>query len=429
MASKELLQWMSQQLLRLLNVSDRNMCEYVSRLAMKTRTEADLLTQLLQNDFPDDDATRCFCQELFQRASPSAKTSTKAAAPTNADLIRQSKKYVHVEDEEDRREAKKARREERRLRKRREETDLSEDETQVKRTSRREGRGKEVVPEEDEERVRQERMDRDLKERDEFVQRMLEREEQRTKKIESRSTLTAEQIEELATTGTLSSKVDKSAVEQLRELSRQHYLEKREEKELKLLEMGLRDEEFLFDDVELTAEERKRMEINRNILKMAKDRYRFEYKNDGYRLPDAYEDESGRVDKDKREQALTARYEEEEQVKTEQEQWEEEQSKMAAVHFGAKDRREKSSDYDYVFEDQIEFISHEILAGTRKKKDDVLFDAVEVATESMGLTEHQKILEGRKKLPVFAYREEFLEAVRDNKVLIVVGETGSGKVR
>ena len=29
-----------------------------------------------------------------------------------------------------------------------------------------------------------------------------------------------------------------SAVQQLREISRQHYLEKREEKELKLLEMG-----------------------------------------------------------------------------------------------------------------------------------------------------------------------------------------------
>ena len=43
------------------------------------------------------------------------------------------------------------------------------------------------------------------------------------------------------------------------------------------------------------------------------------------------------------------------------------------------------------------------------------------------LTPHEKILLGRRRLPVFAYREEFLAAVKDNKVLIVVGETGSGK--
>jgi pre-mRNA-splicing factor ATP-dependent RNA helicase DHX16 len=43
------------------------------------------------------------------------------------------------------------------------------------------------------------------------------------------------------------------------------------------------------------------------------------------------------------------------------------------------------------------------------------------------LTEHELILEGRKKLPVYTYRDEFLAAVRSNKVLIVVGETGSGK--
>ena len=35
-------------------------------------------------------------------------------------------------------------------------------------------------------------------------------------------------------------------------------------------------------------------------------------------------------------------------------------------------------------------------------------------------------MQGRKRLPIYAYREEFLEAVRDNKIIVVVGETGSG---
>ena len=43
------------------------------------------------------------------------------------------------------------------------------------------------------------------------------------------------------------------------------------------------------------------------------------------------------------------------------------------------------------------------------------------------LTPHEKILLGRRRLPVYVYRDEFLQAVQENKVLIVVGETGSGK--
>lgn len=33
----------------------------------------------------------------------------------------------------------------------------------------------------------------------------------------------------------------------------------------------------------------------------------------------------------------------------------------------------------------------------------------------------------RKSLPVYAHRETFLDAVRNNQVLIIEGETGSGK--
>ena len=37
------------------------------------------------------------------------------------------------------------------------------------------------------------------------------------------------------------------------------------------------------------------------------------------------------------------------------------------------------------------------------------------------------MLESRKQLPIYAYREVLLEAVRDHQVIIMVGETGSGK--
>ena len=71
-------------------------------------------------------------------------------------------------------------------------------------------------------------------------------------------------------------------------------------------------------------------------------------------------------------------------------------------------------------------------SGTRKKEEDALYETEEDrqgdSDASASLTAHEKIIIGRKRLPIFAYREEFLEAVRDNKIIVVVGETGSGEM-
>jgi pre-mRNA-splicing factor ATP-dependent RNA helicase DHX16 len=42
-------------------------------------------------------------------------------------------------------------------------------------------------------------------------------------------------------------------------------------------------------------------------------------------------------------------------------------------------------------------------------------------------SQHDTISETRKQLPIYAFREEFVKAVREFQVLIVVGDTGSGK--
>ena len=51
----------------------------------------------------------------------------------------------------------------------------------------------------------------------------------------------------------------------------------------------------------------------------------------------------------------------------------------------------------------------------------------EKALEMRLATKDEKILEGRKKLPVYPYREVFLAALQEHQVLILVGDTGSGK--
>ena len=485
---KELVRFVQEQLFVIVGFSDRNISEYIVSLALKAKNTNDLYQKVIANDVPDNSATLEFCKQLYGKilvgrggksggASSSSRSSSQIS--TNADLIRASESYgmVSMDDEdaaallnqENKHRQKKAKKRDRpestrgdssssssssssskghsskhdhksRRDRHHQDEGSSEDETVIKRKAMKpsEEQGGDTVPLTEEE-EKQKQMDADIAERDAFVTRMLEREDKKTKKLagEGQKGLTNEEIQELATTGTISVKQEtttKSTVDQLREISRQHYLEKREEKELKLLEMGMRDEADLFDGLQLTAEERKRQELQQQILSMAKDKYRFSYKDEGYHIPDSYEDEHGRIDQAKRQAALTARYEEDEQVKTEQEQWEDDQVKKSSVHFGAKDKGGAGDDaYELLMEDQIDFISHEVLKGTRKEGDKALYENkgdyadAEEEEEAKELTAHEKILVGRKKLPIYAYRDEFLEAVQDNKILVVVGETGSGK--
>ena len=384
---------------------------------------------------------------------------------TNADLIRQSKKYdlvdMESEDEnikldsiskkkrnrDDKEKSKKSDKKDRSKYRNKGRGDSSEEETTIIRKKSHRSMAPAATNEKEGGEVVDAERDEDIAERDAFVARLLEKEDMKTKK-EKDGGLTAEQIHQLATRGSLSgtnnNNGNASTIEQLRELSRQHYLEKREEKEIRLLEMALRDEQDLFEGERLTKEERKRREINTKILDMAKDKHRFTYKDDAYHIPDSYEDNNGHINRKKKDAVLNARYIEEIQPKSEQEQWEEEQMKTSKVKFGSAGLNDKGQEYEYVFEDQIEFISSEVLKSTKKMKDiekdrnnktgDMKdFDENEnheseiEEISSKTLTPHEKILIGRKKLPVYTYREEFLQAVRDNKVLIVVGETGSGK--
>ena len=45
----------------------------------------------------------------------------------------------------------------------------------------------------------------------------------------------------------------------------------------------------------------------------------------------------------------------------------------------------------------------------------------------MGSRTNLSIVEQRESLPIFKYKEQLVQAVKDNKILIVIGETGSGK--
>ncbi|KAK4109114.1 hypothetical protein N656DRAFT_357539 [Canariomyces notabilis] len=53
--------------------------------------------------------------------------------------------------------------------------------------------------------------------------------------------------------------------------------------------------------------------------------------------------------------------------------------------------------------------------------------AVAPKDQSLGKRTNMTIKEQRESLPVYAFREQLIQAVKENQILIVVGETGSGK--
>ena len=48
-------------------------------------------------------------------------------------------------------------------------------------------------------------------------------------------------------------------------------------------------------------------------------------------------------------------------------------------------------------------------------------------TKKPHTAQYRKILEARKKLPVYAQMDEFMKIFSENQVIVMVGETGSGK--
>ncbi|KAL7535632.1 hypothetical protein ACHAXR_007874 [Thalassiosira sp. AJA248-18] len=258
------------------------------------------------------------------------------------------------------------------------------------------------------------------------------------------------------------------SITDMRGESRRAYLQKRTKRELELLERELIDEEELIAKVggshSLTKEEKRELQLKRDILRMAREHGHVggddadaAKKPDGfYRLPDEFdgdqEEHRGKTRAQRGEELLTSRYVEPKQEKSEQQLWEEGQTQMAA---GLSRHKKKHKDgerggdeddedkYDFVFEEQqIDFVCMDTKKGYdnrlknkkrhpskqyEEEEDDDQVKEEDKALEMRPATKHEKILEGRKKLPVYTYREDFLSALQEHQVLVLVGETGSGK--
>ncbi|KAH9248171.1 hypothetical protein BASA81_014202 [Batrachochytrium salamandrivorans] len=270
--------------------------------------------------------------------------------------------------------------------------------------------------------------DRDLRERDEFAQRLKDKDKEGTKKVvEDKSSRIADEEARkrrlLATDRELRTK----AMPDLRDRSRYDYLGKRESQRLELLKKSIEDEEFLFHGESMTKKERRDLELNKKILKITQERLSINDKMDGYMMPDDYITEKGKLDKKRQESVLYKRYDDADgdpdAFVTEQDQWEKNQIVKSLAKTSTKDKQASYADaYDYVIdeEQQIEFVL-ESAAAIQENIDSNANKMSDAERKAMS------IKEVRESLPIYAYREQFLQAMENYQSLVIVGETGSGK--
>ncbi|ETW81541.1 hypothetical protein HETIRDRAFT_383895 [Heterobasidion irregulare TC 32-1] len=457
--SSDLQRYISDNALQFFGLSDKSIVDYVIASATTAKTPDALFSSLNASGLPDNPASHAFINEVFQRAPRKHKhkrpeDNARKQAEKEAKALRSQQFSFVLEDDagpsgtvESKREKTKSSgkdkdkdKKDRHTRKRvsdGREWESDEDE-QARKRWKGEEKGDKGLEEdadadmeigEDEE----SRRARDLRERDEFAERMKQRDQDRTKRVvEDRSSKNAGAAAEAAQRRQLAD--DTAArtlvLPSLREHSRQQYLTKRELQQVELLRKEIADDESLFRGMQISKREQRELDRKKEVLKLVEERLKIDDKWDGYMLPEDYITEQGKIDKKRKENVLYQRYEDakpkDDQFVTDVDQWEAAQTKHSTFKTGAMDKIEIVEDYDYVFDESqtIKFVMEHTMGGEghMSAKDKLLQQQIDEAERRA-----QTIDETRKSLPIYQYRDQLLEAIKDNQVLIVVAETGSGK--
>lgn len=219
--------------------------------------------------------------------------------------------------------------------------------------------------------------------------------------------------------------------EDLRDLSRQNYLKKRQASKLRDLSLDIEKYESIIKERALTRHEQEDFEYKQKIYKLiteTDESFQSIGRNDEYQLPDDYINTKGKLDKKRKLNALNAKdnyddkMEKAETTKRNryENQWELDQLKKAQIaNVVSTDEINlpNQDNYEFVF-DESQFVSFD---------QDLPLEGDKPENNTQISKQKASMDEVRKSLPVYKYREQFLDAMSKYQVLIVVGETGSGK--
>lgn len=247
----------------------------------------------------------------------------------------------------------------------------------------------------------------------------------------------------------------------IRDASRRIYLNKRVNQQLELFERRMIDEYNIFKDIKLTKEEINNNRLNTKIYSLIKKNY-----NDNNKRDNVKDTSSKRNKKEEAENVdLVQRYtfnrEEAEYnrkkfrdrktkrdisndfVETSESLWEKEQRKKTIYKYGGA-KEVKPNKYNIIIENQTEFVKQDLLESEnvpligRNSENLRLKDVNDFINErenkegSMSKLEADLLMKKniqyqRKILPIFEYKEKILELLKTNQLIIIEGETGSGK--
>ncbi len=402
--------WVSDELHSATGISDRSIAEFFIHLAGKAPDADTFLQKIRDTGTVDADSASIadFARRLHAkvpRGSTSASVSAgqrrrdenraKEAAAREMEAKNRTLGLIESEDE-----------------------DIAPHIKPSKKSAKKSKKQKRAKVEEEEEdefdKMERERQ-QDLRERDELAQRLIQKDKDRQRKVVERSDRRA--YEEAAKRLAQEAEDKERLLPELRKESRRKYLSKRKDDKLVELRDDIADDEFLFDESTLTEAERQERRFKKVILELAQqhDKASELEKVQRYHMP---QDRKGK----ETEQFVEAD-ELEKQPNYEQKRWEEEHLHSAQFKFGAKDAKarhaKKEKEYEYILDDEIEFVSMNTMPGTKSSE------------KEEQVTEYEKkrmsIRETKESLPVFPFKKALLEAIEEHQVLIVEGETGSGK--
>lgn len=442
--------WISDKTMKFLKISEVSVIDYIINQASISQNPESLFTRLCDLGFPDNSEGKSFADELFIRV-PKKSTKKKNTGISNkdkeADLyslnIKNNSFKLILEEEEPSpvnislKKEKSSSNQKKNIIKRQKNEDkwISDEEEHKERMKKKKklendrNIAKDIKEYEDElQKIEDERI-KDLKERDEFSERLKARDKENTRKIiEDRSSKASADTlirRKLAN----DAEARNAALPQLRERSRQQYLTLREKQQIALLEREISEMEIIFDGVKLTKREIEEMKYKKEVLLLAKQRANIDEGYDGYVMPEDYITEKGKIDKKKKEEALYKRYQDNEREKekfvTEQDQWEEYQTNKATAKVGTLNKITPVEEFEYVFDDsqKIDFVLRNTLEGVfLNKEQKIMEERIKEAEKKAN-----SIQETRKNLPIYTFKEELLNAISNYQILIIVGETGSGK--
>ncbi|KAB2628015.1 pre-mRNA-splicing factor ATP-dependent RNA helicase DHX16 [Pyrus ussuriensis x Pyrus communis] len=409
---------------------------YLQESAKQAKSPAGVVGKLVEYGFSSSAETSAFAEDIFSRVprKESGLNQYQKQEREAALLVRKQQTYALLDADDDDNddggrssvpvvsESRKPDSHKKRFRKKGL-SQVDEDDEGIAQEEEKRRVKRRTSPDEDDGSESEEERLRDQREREQLERNIRERDTTATRKLAERKLSKKEEEEAIRRTNAF----EKNDIEDLRKVSRQEYLKKRKQKKLEEIRDDLEDEQYLFDGVKLTEAEYRELSYKKQIYEIVRKRSDEPEDANEYRMPDAYDDKNG-VNQEKRFSVAVQRYRDQSAGDkmnpfAEQEAWEDHQIGKATLKFGSKKKKQMSDDYQFVFEDQIEFIKASVMDGDK-------FDDDGEPSELLGSrakSAFEKLQEDRKTLPIYTYRESLLDAVEKHQVLVIVGETGSGK--